>query len=275
MTITCIIATRNPADCHALINQLHAYDHQVVVVHPVNTPAPVAAISITTPTLVSPAKARNLGAAASNAELLCFLDDDIILTGDAPRILASVFCATHIVACGAVIHDHPHNDYWQRAFHRMAMASQHAVSARRIPTLLASMAVVIRRTTFTTIGGFDETFTTPAGEDADLSLRLRLHGALMTLPQAQMHHLPTPTGIWGVTQRCWNYGTIWPTVRRRHPQHTSHIPFPPHIAAILLFIIAPVLALYDVARTRRSGYWFGRWWLRTCWYLGMVWGHYD
>lgn len=272
MNITCIIASRNPACGLALIAQLRRYGHAVIVVHPVTTIAPPDVISITTPTLVSPAHARNLGAHASQTDLLCFLDDDVLMLGDVPRILASVFAAPHIVACGAVIHDHPSNDSWHRAFHRMAMAPQHATSARRIPPILASMALVVRRTTFVAVDGFDTTFTQPAGEDADLSLRLRRHGVIMTLPQAQVCHLLQPTGWWGVTQRCWRYGNSWPRVRRHNPHATAHIPFPALVSALLLAIGAPVLALYDIARTRRSGYWGRRWWLRTWWYLGVAWG---
>lgn len=275
MTITCIIATRNPAKCQALITQLRAYEHHVVVVHPAYTPAPDGVVSITTPILGSPAEARNLGAATSNTELLCFLDDDIVIYGDVPRILSRVFDAPHIVACGAVMHDHPANDAWQRAFHRMAMAPQFATSARRIPPLLTSMAVVVRRITFQTINGFDEAFTTPAGEDADLSLRLRWHGAIMTLPQAKISHLPHPIGWRGVMRRCWGYGRVWPAVRRRHPQFTTSIPLPSRIRAMLIGLGAPALALYDTARTRRSGYWVMRWWLRTWWYLGVAWGEWS
>jgi GT2 family glycosyltransferase len=272
MTITCIIASRNPAACHALIAQLLAYDHLVIVVHPTPTVVPKGVISITTPTLISPAQARNLGAALTETELLCFLDDDVLILGDVPRILASVFVAPHIVACGAIIHDHPHNDSWHCAFHRMAMAPQHHTSARRIPPILASMALMVRRSVFVEVGGFDATFTQPAGEDADLSLRLRRHGVIMTLPQAQVCHLLQPTGWWGVTQRCWRYGTVWPRVRRHNPHATAYIPFPALVSAMLLAIGAPVLALYDIARARRSGYWGRRWWLRTWWYLGVAWG---
>jgi GT2 family glycosyltransferase len=275
MNITCIIATRNPADCNALIAQLRAYDHHVVVVHPASTAAPVGVVSITTPTLISPAAARNLGATTSNTDLLCFLDDDIIMRGDVPHMLSIVFAAPHIVACGAVIYDHPSNDAWQRAFHRMAMAPQYATSARRIPPILTSMALMVRRTTFHTIGGFDETFTTPAGEDADLSLRLRHHGIIMTLPQARIYHLPHPAGWRGVTRRSWHYGTVWPCVRQRHPQFTARIPLPSFIISIVVALVAPALALYDTARTRRSGYWVTRWWLRTWWYLGVAWGEWS
>ena len=270
MKITCIIATRNPVDCHALIAQLCDYDHHVVVVHPASTEIPIGVVSITTPTLLSPAAARNLGAATSDADLLCFLDDDIVLRGDVPRILAGVFATPHIVACGAVIYDHPNNDAWQRAFHRMAMAPQFTTSARRIPPLLASMALMVRRSTFVVTGGFDTTFTTPAGEDADLSLRLRQHGALMTLPQAKIHHMPKPHGMWSVTRRCWRYGVVWATVRQRHPQYTMKIPLPAPIRAIVITLCAPALALYDIARTRRSSYLAMRWWLRTWWYLGVA-----
>jgi GT2 family glycosyltransferase len=180
--------------------------------------------------------------------------------------------APHVVACGAVIHDHPANDAWQQAFHRMAMAPQHAAQARRIPPILASMALMVRQTTFVAINGFDTTFTQPAGEDADISLRLRRHGALMTLPQAHVYHLPQPAGMWGVTQRCWRYGTVWPRVRRRHPQVFTSIPLPSWLSALLVALIAPLLSLHDTVRTRRSGYWARCWWLRTWWYLGIAWG---
>lgn len=270
MNISCIIATRNPADCHTLIAQLHAYDHHVVVVHPVHTVAPAGVVSIVTSILLSPAAARNLGTTASDADLLCFLDDDIMLNGDVPRILASVFVAPHIVACGAVIHDHPNNDAWQCAFHRVAMAPQFVTSMQRIPPLLASMALMVRRSTFGAIGGFDTTFTLPAGEDADLSLRLRQHGALVTLPQAKVHHVPKHNGMWSVTQRCWHYGMVWPVVRRRNPQFTLNIPLPSPIRAIIIMMCAPVLALYDTIHSRRNGYLAMRWWLRIWWYWGVA-----
>lgn len=274
MTITSIIASRNPAHCHTLIAQLHAYGHTVIVVHPTTTVAPLGAVSITTPTLVSPAHARNLGAAASHTELICFLDDDIVIDGNVPRILANVFAAPHIVACGAVIHDHPDNDAWHRAFHRMAMAPQYHTSARRIPPILASMALMVRRSAFMEVGGFATAFTQPAGEDADLSLRLRRYGVLMTLPQARIYHLLQPKGWWGVTRRSWRYGSVWPQVRRRNPHTTTHVPLPAVVSTILLAIGAPMLALYDTARTRRSGSWGRRWWLRTWWYFGVAWGMY-
>lgn len=270
MIITCVIATRDPHQCHTLIAQLHAYGHQIVVVHPDTTPAPTNVISIRTSTLMSPAQARNLGADASNSELICFLDDDIIIDNDVPRILAHVFCAPHVVACGAVLHDHPTNDYWQRAFHRMTMVYQHRTSAVRIPLLLASMALMVRRTAFMAAGRFDNAFLTPAGEDADLSLRLRHYGTIMTLPQARISHHPHPHGWQGVTHRSWRYGTAWPQVRRRHPQIGMSMPIPPRIIALVIYVCAPLLALIDIARTRRSRYWFGRWWLRTWWYLGVA-----
>jgi GT2 family glycosyltransferase len=272
MNISCIIVTRNPARCDSLITQLRRYDHEVIVVHPAGTIAPPDVISITTPTIISPAQARNLGAQARQSDLMCFLDDDIIMNGDIPRTLASVFAAPHIVASGAVIHDHPSNDAWQCAFHRMAMAPQHITSARRIPPILASMALMVRRTAFVAVGGFDTDFTQPAGEDSDLSLKLRQHGVIMTLPQAHINHHPHPTGWWGVTQRSWRYGTVWPSVRRRHPQLFTPIPLPSLVITVLLVITAPALSLYDTARNRRSGYWVRRWWLRTCWYLGVAWG---
>ena len=272
MTITCIIASRNPAHCQDLITQLHSYNHTVIIVHPTATIAPNDVISITTATLVSPAHARNLGAAHCTTELLCFLDDDVDLMGDVPRMLAMVFVAPHIVACGAVIHDHPHNDSWHRAFHRMAMAPQHQSSARRIPSILTSMALMVRRSVFMAVGGFDTTFTQPAGEDADLSLRLHRHGVIMTLPQARIHHLLQPAGWRGVTLRSWRYGTVWPQVRRHNPHATTRLPCPNLVSAILITLIAPGLALVDTARTRRSGYWVRRWWLRTWWYLGVAWG---
>lgn len=242
------------------------------MVHPVTTQALAGVTSIQTPSLMSPAYARNVGARASTSELLCFLDDDIIMHGDVPRMLAHAFHAPHIVACGAILHDHPNNDYWQRAFHRMAFASQHHISAQRIPPILASMVIMVRHTTFQLIGGFDESFTLPAGEDANLSLHLRQHGTIMTLPQAKISHLPYPVGMRGVTLRSWRYGTVWPKVRQRHPQFTRPLTLHPYIIAIVICMSAPFLALYDTARTRRSGYWFARWWLRTCWYLGVVWG---
>ena len=272
MCITCIIVTRNPIHCHELITQLHRYGHPVIVVHPASTPAPPDAISITTPSLVSPAVARNLGAMQVTSDLLCFVDDDVRVDGDVPHILAHVFVAPHIVACGAVLVDHPHNTYWQRALHRMAFAPQYHQHAQRIPPLLASMMIVVRRITFNQVGGFDTTFHTPAGEDADLALKLRSHGTLMTLPQARITHHPHPTDWLSITRRCWRYGVCWPRIRLRHPSHMRPFPFPAPVTALALICGAPLFALYDTLRAWRAGHWIGYWWLRTWWYVGVAWG---
>lgn len=272
---TIIIPTRNPQHCTHLVAQLRAYGHQhIIVVHPAGTPPLHDVDCIATPTPMSAAQARNMGARHASTPLLCFLDDDISLRSDVPTYLVWCMQNPYIVAAGAVIHDASTNTYWQRCMHRIMTDSQHYSHVRHTPSLLMSMALVVRAAVFWQIGGFDETFGGAAGEDAALSLALRDHGALYVLGQAKLWHQPAQSAFGAAWARLSRYGRAWMQVLHRHPNHPSLLRGLPTWSWSLIIIATPTLALYDSLRWRpwrraRSTI-FGCWVLRMAWYYGVA-----
>ncbi len=272
-SISIVIPTRHPADCAALIDQLHAYGHHdIVVVHPDTAPATDARVtSVATPTLVSAARARNLGLQACTGTIICFLDDDIRLVSDVPRWLAYALQDPHIGMVGAILADAPTDGYWRRCMHRVMAATQHTQHHKTIPTMLLSMAVALRRTDVVAIGGFDEGFAGAAGEDSELSLRMGYHMTPYVMPQACITHHPHPDGWWAATQRIWRYGRQWPAVLARHPRQSSPLQRARWWVAPGIAGIAPLLAILDVRRYWRTpAYGIGCAWLRGAWYMGVA-----
>jgi len=273
-TLTIIIPSRDPHRCKSLIDQLSAYGHtRIIVVHPHTTVAPAGVHSIATADLLAAAAARNRAARTVSHGILVFLDDDIVLRSDVPRLLAWCLNDPHIAASGGVIHDAPNNGYWQRCMHRCMTTTQYWARTRHTTPLLMSMALAVRAEHFHAVGGFAESFPGAAGEDAHLSIRLRAHGALYVLPQARLWHLPADNHARGALMRLCRYGHAWVHVVKQstQPSLLRHVP-----AALgwLIGVLSPLLAIYDVLRVRPwrhdvTTLW-GCWMCRVAWYIGVA-----
>ena len=116
------------------------------------------------------AAARNLGVAASSAELIAFLDSDDLWMRDKLAAQASYFVShTDAEICQT-------QEIWMRsgvrvnpcAHHRKPSGDIFECSLRRC--LVSPSAVLLRRSLFERVGGFDESL--PACEDYDLWLRI-------------------------------------------------------------------------------------------------------
>lgn len=272
--ISIIIPTRDPQQCVALIAQLHGYGHHdIVVVHPASTIPLTGVRHIATPTLVSAARARNLGIAACQGTYVCLLDDDIVLHSDVPRWLVYCLQNPHIAMVGAALADAPTDGYWRRCMHRLMAGDQHSAHLRAVPALLMSMAVALRRTDILAVGGFAEHFAGAAGEDSDLSLRMGYASTTYVLAQARISHHPRPDGWWAATRRLWRYGQQWPQVVMRHPHQRSLFHRAHWWWAPLIVVVAPLAAGIDLRRWWRTPrFWVGCFWLRWMWYLGVAHG---
>lgn len=276
MTISIVIPSRNPRHCTQLIAQCRAYGyHDIVVVHPAGTPAPIDAQTITTAGLVSAAEARNRGAVASAGEYLLFVDDDVQFLTDVPGHLAYCLQSPYISAVGAVIADTHTNGYWVRCLHRVMAAGQHIARVQRTPALLMSMALLVRRRDFVVCQGFATTYAGAAGEDADLSIRISQYGHLYVLPQAKITHHPNPHDWWAASTRMFGYGVVWPIVVQRNPQRVSPLRQRARGWAVAILLASPLLALVTCLRLRpRLPYLIGCWWLQLCWTLGVAHSHW-
>lgn len=270
--ISIVIPTRDPHQCAALIGQLHHYGHHdIVVVHPAHTATYPGVRHVATPTLVSAARARNLGISACTGAIICVIDDDVVLRSDVPRWLAYCLQDPHIGMVGATLDDAPLDGYWRRCMHRIMAGHQQRQRLRHIPSLLMSMAVAFRRTDIVAIGGFAEHFAGAAGEDSDISLRMGYTATPYVLAQASISHHPRPDGWWAASTRLWRYGQQWPRIVAAHPQAPSLLRQARWWLAPLIVVGAPVLAVLHLRHWWRTpSVWLGCAWLRMMWYMGVA-----
>lgn len=144
-----------------------------------------------------PAKARNLGVKNAQGEVIFFTDDDCL----APPNWLSTFVK--------ILDNHPEVAAvggYQRAPQEILKAKRLAQYEWFVSTKIYGVGdkeyiggfetpgvvtnnMVIRKSVFDAVGGFDEGFVVPAGEDADLKKRLVAAGyKLMYYPLGVEHH---------------------------------------------------------------------------------------
>jgi glycosyltransferase involved in cell wall biosynthesis len=137
-----------------------------------------------------PARARNRGAAEASGDLLVFLDADVAAHPDTLTRMEARFREQPDLAAlfGSYDADPPSPGYVSR-FRNLLHHFTHQTSAREACTFWSGCGA-IRRETFVALGGFDESYRSPAVEDIELGMRLRQTGQHILLdPDLQVTHL--------------------------------------------------------------------------------------
>lgn len=137
----------------------------------------------------SPARNRNTGAVQAGTEWVCFLDTDTIPeVGWLAGLRTAMATGASVVAGAVAIPDDA--GYWARCDNLLAFGTQ--LSQHDGPLTLESAATInfaIKRTIFCDLNGFDESFSSAAGEDRDLCWRLRQAGfQIVFVPGAVVTH---------------------------------------------------------------------------------------
>ncbi len=167
-----------------------------------------------------PAKARNRGAAAARGALLFFTDADCRLPPDCLAAVAAL-PADETIAMGNTITEA--RTFWGRAIAYLGFPGGGLIGFDRVwpvdaqghTNSITSCNLVIRRETFAQLGGFDESFPVPAGEDTllaraalDAGLRIRyqpeqvvLHGERSGLAEFCRWQITRGRGTWHVRRR--------------------------------------------------------------------------
>ncbi|MHB8670255.1 MAG: glycosyltransferase family 2 protein [Acidimicrobiales bacterium] len=136
-----------------------------------------------------PATARNVGWRAAGGDVVAFTDDDCVPAPGWVEALTGALGSGAGLAQGATLPD-PAQDAVRGPFSRtMEVTSETGY--------YQTCNVAYRRDWLERLGGFDERFRYPAGEDTDLAWRARGAGARsLFVRDAVVHHDVRPSSLW-------------------------------------------------------------------------------
>ncbi len=145
-----------------------------------------------------PAQARNRGARAATAPLLCFLDADVLVRPETLAEFVAAFEANPRLS--AVFGSYDAQPDAQDLLSQYRNLLHHFVhqTGREEASTFWSGCGAIRRDVFLEIGGFDPRYIRPSIEDIELGYRLRAAGKCIRLAKhIQVTHLKRWT-FWGI-----------------------------------------------------------------------------
>jgi cellulose synthase/poly-beta-1,6-N-acetylglucosamine synthase-like glycosyltransferase len=156
---------------------------------------------------VSPARARNLGAQATTGEIIVFLDADGVPHPDWLARYAAWFAAPAVAVVGGGIDFRWDAPYWSvcenvSAFYPTVVSAPPG-ERPNLPTL----NLAVRRAALEQVGLFDERYPKAAGEDTDLTVRLRLAGHTLHFdPRIVVEHRPPRTTLRAILRKAADIG---------------------------------------------------------------------
>lgn len=233
---------------------------------------------IDTPTPISAAAARNRGAQQARSEWLLFIDADCIAAPNWVERMCACFDQGYTVVGGSVNILPTTSAYWTLCDNLLTLTTSLETSTEM--WYLPSLNFGIRRTLFLALGGFDEAFPGAAGEDVDLSLRLRQRGELLHVASdAQVTHRPPRSTARAMWHHLYAFGAAHDRIQQRHaalrpsPLNRLSPSWYPVIA-----LAAPALALNDVRKLfgasaavrQHPTSAVGLWWGKLAWYAGLL-----
>jgi GT2 family glycosyltransferase len=134
-----------------------------------------------------PASARNAGIASTSAPLVAFLDDDCFPASDwLARLVRSLDeGGDDVAAVGGRVLPAPATNWVSR----FCAAVEYSSGVQPVFENAATANACYRRSVLEELGGFDEGFRYPGGDDPDLSRRARQAGyRLLFVPDAIVYH---------------------------------------------------------------------------------------
>jgi glycosyltransferase involved in cell wall biosynthesis len=170
---------------------------------------------VATPRPLSAAAARNEGARQAGGGLLLFIDSDCIAAPDlVERTLEAHRAGAQVASGGVAFETTP---YWNLCDNLVALTPVLAPMSPGDLPYLPSLNFSIGRDLFWRAGGFDERFPGAAGEDTDLSFKLRKLGHRLTfIPGAVVAHRHARVGVGAVWHHLARFGSTWGQLQRMH-----------------------------------------------------------
>ena len=139
---------------------------------------------------IGPARARNLGAASSQGDILLFLDADVVVHPNTLAVIESHFKQhPDVAALFGSYDDNPPHRNWVSLYKNLQHHFVHHQSQPEASSFWTGVGA-IRREVFYQLGGFNESYSRPSIEDIELGVRLRHSGYRVRLcTDVQVTHL--------------------------------------------------------------------------------------
>jgi len=189
-----------------------------------------------------PAAARNVGARAASGDILAFIDSDCCASTGWLAELLPAFNDPKLAAVGGQVDGMCTTsavDRYEAVMSSLSLGSRERSGSSGDDTFyLPSCNLLVRRTVFLGVGGFDDTMH--VGEDVDLTWRLRDNGwTISYLPFGRVLHEHRST-LRSFMSRRFDYGTSEGMLQRLHPHRQKRMVVPPLLALLLaLCLMAP------------------------------------
>lgn len=223
------------------------------------------------PNPLAPAVARNRGIEQAFGDVIAFLDADCLASPSWLAVLAERYRDPEVCVVGGGV-AFPDDNYWTVCdnlswFHEV-LASAPAGTRPYLPTLNFSL----RREVIEQVGGIDESFPRPAGEDTEWTTRMRLAGYTLHFEPGAIvyHHHPRNT-LRQILEHAFHFGRNSVKVDPRYAEALHSPLFVRHPLPLLL--LSPLLATGATARifVTTQRYWHtlpAVYLTKLCWCLG-------
>lgn len=177
-----------------------------------------------------PAKKRDIGAEIARGEILVFLDDDSYPESDLLDIAARYFEDPTVVGAGGPAMTPSSNDFWQRVSGAVFLSKLSGGAPERYVPIgnvrpvddWPSVNLMVRRTAFSEVGGFNSPYW--PGEDTKLCLDLikRTGGRILYVPEMRVWH-HRRSGIVAHLKQVGGYGIHRGYFAKRYPETSRKV----------------------------------------------------
>lgn len=200
------------------------------------------------------ANARNIGVSQSQAEIILFVDADVLIRPDAIRMLRSFFSQNpDVSAVFGSYDDQPRESDFFSQYRNLMHHFFHQTGDHDAETFWTGFGA-IKRDAFMQIGGFNgKKYKAPSIEDIELGYRLRQNGQRILLePALQATHLKKWSFYSIVRNDFWYRAVPWTEILLLNPQvkHDLNIKSSQKVSALLAGIF--ILSI---------GFSFWKWWI--------------